>query len=96
MKLKGNDTVFGLDLNGNVKDMYKGRDVERPWGITLDRLGYVHVCSCGKKAVHRLTGDLNMVQTTIEDVEVNIVDKRENKLYLAFCSEIKVFSLSYQ
>jgi DNA-binding beta-propeller fold protein YncE len=60
--------VTSLDLDGNVKAVYKDVDLLRPWGITVDNKGYVYVCSWHTSSILQLTANPHKVQVLVTEV----------------------------
>jgi DNA-binding beta-propeller fold protein YncE len=88
-----NHKVISMDLEGTVKATYT--DLNQPCGITVDSLGYVYVCSSGKRSVHQLSADLNKKQIIIQNVDSKYCtfNNTDNRLYLECLDTLKVFDM---
>jgi hypothetical protein len=86
-----NDTVFSLDMDGNIKASYTDTDLKRPYGISVDIKGFVYACSYRTGSVHQLTNVLKKVQDIVKDdgVEDCDINKTTNNLYLSICVTVK-------
>jgi DNA-binding beta-propeller fold protein YncE len=92
-----NDTVFSLNLNGKVKATFKGDELQGPLCLTIDREGYVYVCSQYTRNVHQLASDLSEGHVIIsgEYVWTCAFNNTEKELCLGFGRSIKVFDIIY-
>jgi DNA-binding beta-propeller fold protein YncE len=88
-------SVTSMTLDGNVKAVYKDKDLKEPAGITVDKDGYVYVRSTDTRSIHQLTADLSRVQIIIEDVSGRAItfSSTENKLYLSDGKCVSVYDL---
>jgi DNA-binding beta-propeller fold protein YncE len=89
-------SVTSMTLDGQVKVIYKDKGLKRPVGITVDKHGYVYVCSYGTGNIQQFTADLNKVQVLI-DVWSNTItySSTENKLYVRESNQIHMYSLDF-
>ncbi|XP_060579849.1 uncharacterized protein LOC132736676 [Ruditapes philippinarum] len=75
------DSVTSLTLDGHIKAIYKDKDLNGPWGLTVDDEDNVYVSSTGNNCIHRLSPECKKLQV-FQDVVVHSVFHTNNKLFV--------------
>jgi hypothetical protein len=90
--------VTSLTMDGKVKAIYKDKEMMFPYGITVDKYGFVYFGSLYTNNIHQLTADLSKVQVFIDgDPGINITySSTENKFYTDKCDNINEYSLDFK
>ncbi|XP_060594363.1 uncharacterized protein LOC132748746 [Ruditapes philippinarum] len=83
------DSVTSLTLDGHIKAIYKDKDLNGPWGLTVDDEDNVYVSSIG--SIHRLSPDCKKLQV-FQNVNGRSVFHTNNKLFVGHKS-IRIYDL---
>ncbi|XP_053391806.1 E3 ubiquitin-protein ligase TRIM71-like [Mercenaria mercenaria] len=88
-----NNFVKSMTLDGKVTATYKDKDLEHPWGVTVDDEGFVYVRSKG--GIHQLTKFCTKVQIILDDVIGGSITHSgtNNILYVGEMGKVKVYEL---
>ncbi|XP_053389579.1 uncharacterized protein LOC128552555 [Mercenaria mercenaria] len=72
---------------------YKDKDLDKPFGVTVDDEGFVYVRSKG--GIHQLTKDCTKVQIISDDVLSRVIthSDADNRLYVGELEKVKVYEL---
>ncbi|XP_053372859.1 uncharacterized protein LOC128546401 [Mercenaria mercenaria] len=88
-----NNSVVSMTVEGKITATYKDKDLEKPWGITVDNEGFVYVRSNG--GIHQLTNDCTKVQIISDDLFGRSIthSDADNRLYVGEVKKVKVYEL---
>lgn len=95
------NTVTGLSTDGEVKAIYKERELQMPYGVTVDSAGNVYVCGYSSSTIHKLSADLSSGKVILDESDGIVMPQsiafcaRQNRIYVGmWCNDtIRVYQL---
>jgi DNA-binding beta-propeller fold protein YncE len=95
--------VLGLTFDGNVMDIYKDYQLNKPCQLTVDRSGAMFICGYCSHNIHQLSSDPTKVKILLDEEQgmngpVGVAYCHgNNRLYVSQLDDnIKVFDLSLE